>query len=145
MENNKDLNDLYKLYPEAFDSRYTDGFYFECGSGWYDIIEPVIKAIEAYNKSISDAEKEQWEYWKLYPVQVKEKFGTLRFYTNFGATSVDEAINKAEQLSCTTCMTCGKPGQLMAARWLYTACPEHTREGDEPYDVRRQRFMDEQN
>lgn len=63
-------------------------------------------------------------------VQVKEKFGGLRFYVQ-GAT--DEAysyIDFAERMSYRTCETCGKPGKTITNGWHYTACEEHTREED---------------
>lgn len=121
----KKLDDLINIYPKAFQS---DWYGFECKDGWYDIIEPVIKAIHEHN---IDMDNPQGRY--IYPEQVKEKYGTLRFYTNYVTTEIDKLVNDAEDKSVTTCEACGKQGELIANRWLYTACPEHTKEGHMPY------------
>jgi hypothetical protein len=60
--------------------------------------------------------------------QVKEKFGTLRFYYEGGNDYIDGMIAMAEAMSAHICETCGKPGTLRGRGWLYTACDEHARE-----------------
>jgi hypothetical protein len=62
--------------------------------------------------------------------QVKEKFGTLRFYWEGSlspetATRVEEAIDLAEARSTTTCEVCGEPGVLRAGGWMQTRCDAH--------------------
>jgi hypothetical protein len=115
------LEQLQTKYPKAFKNFYG----WECMDGWADIIEPIIKEIHAFN--------EKHDAILMYPSQVKEKFGTLRFYCNGTTDEVDELITKAEKQSAVTCETCGKIGELIASSWLYTACPKHTREGHKPY------------
>jgi hypothetical protein len=68
------------------------------------------------------------KYPKIEAVQVKEKFGTLRFYTNRSDEYIDGAISMAGQMSSVTCETCGKPGELQGGGWLYTACEEHIKD-----------------
>lgn len=58
-------------------------------------------------------------------VQVKEKFGTLRFYIDYGDDYVNGLIAMAESMSSVICETCGKPGQLRYNGWIRTACDEH--------------------
>ncbi len=63
--------------------------------------------------------------------QVKEKFGTLRFYyTGGGDRYVDGLVGMAEEMSSVTCETCGAPGKLRGRGWYYTACDEHTKKED---------------
>lgn len=62
--------------------------------------------------------------------QVKEKYGTLRFYYGGGDDYIDGLVSMAEEMSSVTCETCGKPGKLRGGTWLYTACDEHTRDYD---------------
>lgn len=62
--------------------------------------------------------------------QVKEKFGSLRFYLTSGTDNMFKYTDMAEELSQTTCETCGKPGKLITKGWFYTACEEHTKEQD---------------
>ena len=62
--------------------------------------------------------------------QVKEKFGTLRFYINGGTEEHYNYISFAESMSAHICETCGKPGKLLGRGWVYTACKEHASDGD---------------
>lgn len=66
-------------------------------------------------------------------LQIKEKFGALRFYWN-GTMSddarvrVEEALALAEARSACTCEICGKEGRLHTrGGWLATACAEHAK------------------
>lgn len=59
-------------------------------------------------------------------VQVKEKFGSLRFYYDGGDAEVSAMVRVVETLSGLTCETCGKPGTTDNRRgWVYTSCDEH--------------------
>jgi hypothetical protein len=60
--------------------------------------------------------------------QVKEKFGTLRFYYSGGDDFVDGVISFAENLSAVTCEKCGKPGKTRGGGWIQTLCDEHALE-----------------
>jgi len=62
--------------------------------------------------------------------QVKEKYGTLRFYMSSETQEMSNLISVAEDLSAVTCETCGKPGKERGRGWYYTACDEHTRKED---------------
>ena len=57
--------------------------------------------------------------------QIKEKFGTLRFYTSGGDDYTDGVIRMAEAMSGSTCETCGNPGTTGGKGWIKTACEEH--------------------
>jgi hypothetical protein len=63
-------------------------------------------------------------------VQVKEKFGTLRFYVNSATGEQYNYISFAESMSGVTCETCGSPGKRLGRGWVYTACEEHTKDDD---------------
>jgi hypothetical protein len=54
--------------------------------------------------------------------QVKEKFGTLRFYLTHGTDEMYAIIGEAQQKSAKTCETCGKPGRIRGRGWYYTRC-----------------------
>jgi hypothetical protein len=54
--------------------------------------------------------------------QVKEKFGTLRFYLTHGTDEMYAITDEAERRSASTCEACGKPGKLRGRGWLYTRC-----------------------
>ena len=59
-------------------------------------------------------------------VQVKEKYGGLRFYTNYSDSYIDGAISLAESLSLKTCETCGGQGAVIQRQGflqIQTTCP----------------------
>jgi hypothetical protein len=56
--------------------------------------------------------------------QVKEKFGTLRFYYYGGDDYVDGMVSMAEAVSACTCEKCGKPGTQNDKGWISTLCDE---------------------
>jgi hypothetical protein len=57
-------------------------------------------------------------------LQVKEKFGTLRVYTNGLTKAGWDALRKAEAASAKTCESCGQPGSLdRRFFWMRTLCP----------------------
>ena len=58
-------------------------------------------------------------------VQVKEKYGTLRFYMHYSTEEMEDLINEAENVSAKTCETCGQSGVLRGPGWYFTACDTH--------------------
>ena len=93
---------------------------FDVGDGWYDLIDILCGSIQNYidNNNIP----------QITVSQVKEKFGTLRFYTNGSNDLITGMIWMAERMSSRVCETCGKPGKFRGKGWFYTACDEHARE-----------------
>lgn len=61
-------------------------------------------------------------------VQVKEKFGTLRFYYDCGDEFVSGVTAMAESMSARTCEVCGNPGKVYHSGWVTTLCPTHAKE-----------------
>ncbi len=98
----------------------------ECGGGWSGLIRDLLGTLEGSLR----LEREQYIDGE-FPFridQIKEKFGTLRFYVSGAASdSMMEAIMEAESLSARTCERCGAPGAVRVSRagfWLKTLCPE---------------------
>lgn len=58
-------------------------------------------------------------------IQVKEKFGTLRFYYYGGDDIVQAYVNMAESMSSVTCETCGSPGITRSGGWIQALCDIH--------------------
>jgi hypothetical protein len=63
-------------------------------------------------------------------MQIKEKFGGLRFYTNAKDEYVSGVLAMAESMSYSVCEQCGAAGRMRGTGWLYTACDDHTRPDD---------------
>ena len=57
--------------------------------------------------------------------QVKEKFGTLRFYYTGGDEYINGLVSMAESMSGVTCEECGSPGETKGQGWLVTLCETH--------------------
>jgi hypothetical protein len=132
---------LCDKYPKIFRDRRGDMMTtamcwgFECGDGWYNIIDTLCCEIQGHIDSsvrvcavTGAAPLDQ-----VVATQVKEKYGTLRFYTASHDDTVEGMINMAEAISGSTCDVCGSPGRLTGKGWLSTRCEEH--EGETWYDV----------
>lgn len=117
--NEKALYDRFKTMYSGVDLPPTESlmcFGFECGDGWFNIIWNLSEELEKLHPNIK-------------ATQVKEKYGTLRFYIAGVPHEVFDdiymAIDQATLLSAKTCEECGAPGQLChAGYWFRTLCPE---------------------
>lgn len=105
---------------EAILRRIPDGWgrWIGVGRGWY----PIVTALD---RRLADLDR---GYRVL---QVKEKFGTLRYYWDRDETNPSETVweqgeefvRAAEVLSARTCDECGGSGSLLERRgWLRTLC-----------------------
>lgn len=64
-------------------------------------------------------------YPQIEAVQVKEKFGGLRFYTNISSNEQEAAISFAESLSYKICENCGTMQNIGQTKgWVSTLCKE---------------------
>ena len=63
--------------------------------------------------------------WQVVASQVKEKFGTLRFYYSGGDDIVSGIERMAESMTAVTCETCGAPGKSRSGGWIQTLCDAH--------------------
>ena len=105
MEENNELKEPFEL------------FRVECDKGWYGIIKPLFDYIEEYNKKNPDNE--------IKVLQVKEKFGGLRFYISHGDETLYKMIDKAENESLKTCEHCGsKENVIHTEGWIWTVCKD---------------------
>ena len=84
------------------------------GNGWRELINNLCEDIIAIDDTIE-------------VVQVKEKFGGLRFYIRRGNTEIYDLINNAESKSLNICEKCGskegvetKPNK--GEMWILTLC-----------------------
>lgn len=128
---------------------------FSCGDGWYNIIDTLCELLYAnYNRAKNTYEfikdkngKKLWsvskdlvtqeeidekrmvmeEEAKKIPIaiQVKEKYGGLRFYVNRATVEHYNYIAFAGRMSYHTCEECGAPGKLYIDGWHRTLCNIH--------------------
>jgi cell division ATPase FtsA len=105
----------------------------QCKSGIFDMFEKDMESVtnqEYKEKRLQDIIKDNFrEVPELIPQvtldQVKEKFGTLRFYYTGGDDYISGLVSMAESMSGVLCETCGKPGTSTRGGWIKTACKEH--------------------
>ena len=127
----------------------------ECGDGWYNIIDVLCglltseyrQAQSRYDFIKDKVDQPQWEGSKKIitqeqideakakldeetlkvpvAVQVKEKFGGLRFYVQAATKEHYNYISFAESMSYRTCESCGADGKTYTDGWHRTLCDIH--------------------
>jgi hypothetical protein len=93
-------------------NKVTDSDFFQVSLGWNLIIKNLIQDLIRLG-------------WNKEVIQVKEKFGGLRFYINEGTDEIHQRIGEAELESMKTCEITGRPGKLRTdIGWYRTLCDE---------------------
>ncbi len=83
------------------------------GEGWHQLLHNLEDQLNAMDPDFE-------------LLQVKEKFGGLRYYAGSKADGFHEAIHIAEEASFHLCEECGKHGETRSIMgWLKTLCEEH--------------------
>jgi hypothetical protein len=118
--------------------------------GWFDLVDKLCTDVETV---LGDDTK------KFRVLQLKEKFGALRFYYELGKTSdrrvdlvavsgtlslrsktegatkmdlVRRLVDEAEARSTQVCERCGRAGELRkVSSWLTALCDEHAKQAEE--------------
>ncbi len=95
-------------------------FGFECGDGWFPLIDGACELIQRHIESDG--------IQPLRALQVKQKFGGLRFYYQHGSDHAAAVVDLAESLSLHVCEICGAVGKsVQLLGWVQTRCPTHDR------------------
>ena len=90
-------------------------FGFECGDGWYWLLNQLMGNIHWYCKN------NKIEYPTI--DQIKEKFGGLRFYYSGGNQKIDGMVSLAESMSYHICEKCGTNKNVGRTEgWITTLC-----------------------
>jgi len=97
----------------------------ECGDGWYEVIRGLCMAVTKFYVASG-------EPIDLTVSQVKEKYGTLRFYYNLENNHTQdfydglrEIVRFWEEKSAFVCEECGKRGELRKdLPWILTLCDD---------------------
>ncbi len=114
---------LCEVAPHLFADRHMDMrttalcWGFETGPGWMGIIYEAALKLEPLIVAAKAKDPEAWEYGYFRASQIKEKYGTLRFYLSGGT---EEMYEIAEE----TCESCGKAGKLRGDGWYSTRCDQ---------------------
>lgn len=90
------------------------------GDGWFGILWRLCGDLEPLV-----AEFERTTGCQFEVLQVKEKFGGLRFSVNSANDAIRQRIQTAQRESLHTCEVCGQPGKRREGGWIKTLCDEH--------------------
>ena len=147
---------IREKYPKIFSQRCE----MSIGDGWYDIIDMLCGNIQnridnvadrhkwaiKWNNEVNDPDydwsdkasfikREEREVPELVEqvvvTQIKEKFGSLRFYYTGGDEYIRGLEAMAESMTCRTCEDCGSPGEPRSTekrRWVKVLCDKHAYE-----------------
>jgi hypothetical protein len=103
-------------------------FGFECGDGWEPSIRKTAEKLEPLLAAAKAKDPEGYSYGYYRTSQLKEKYGTGRWYLSGATDEAFDLVEKWEVETETICEQCGKSGELRGDGWLYTACSSHTKE-----------------
>ena len=120
--NLKNTKYLFKKYSKLFKGRKEPisqnlmAFGFDCNDGWFSLLD------ELCNKIYSYCKKNKLTIPKV--LQVKEKFGSLRFYVDSDSDNyIENLINEYEIKSSNTCEFCGNKGNIKKVKgWFMCRC-----------------------
>ena len=134
---------------------------FDVGDGWFNIINGLSMAIQSH---IAHNTRERWRCRKekrkfnamtreeqlkndwmarvipervhqVVVTQVKEKFGTLRFYYNGGDDAIRNYVQMAECMTYVTCENCGAPGKIGGQGWISVKCSKCSGDDIDEFDM----------
>ena len=116
---------LFEKYPVMFQDRVrpvtesTMGWGIEVGDGWFSLVDVLCEQLQG--------ETDQNGAPQIVAIQVKEKYGELRFYVGSASERQEAMTEFAEALSARVCEACGAPGSLRSSLsgWYAARCDEH--------------------
>lgn len=111
--------DLRKEFPGLMDQCWE----VSNSSGWDILVRSLLTQL---------SKRDDCEELKV--LQIKEKFGRLRFYVNYANEVVYELIDFTENLSAHICETCGSMDGVKTRgynRWQLTLCKKCDKEKNE--------------
>lgn len=113
---------------ERYPSIYTDAegaptldYGIACGEGWFPLLDTLSALI---------VERASARSLNVKTLQVKEKFGGLRFYLRGHDPYIGGLVDAAEELSLRHCERCGLPGRAYLGGWHRILCRTHFEEAN---------------
>lgn len=128
--------ELVKKYPKILRDYKGDkmetcmAWGMECDDGWYELLDKCMEKLQYF----CDLSSREGNEVQVVATQIKEKYGTLSFYTSiYGSNGIerdiiDNIIDAAEIKSAHTCEITGKEGTVCKrGGWYRTLCYEEAR------------------
>lgn len=127
---------MENAYPHMFSAPYGG---FAVGKGWWPLIEQLCGTIQRHVDWANDTRaallvanpynnKIPEPCEQVVIQQIKEKFGTLRFYYQGGDEYITGAVSLAESLTSHLCEECGGLGKVRHGGWVRVLCDVHEAE-----------------
>jgi hypothetical protein len=152
---------IREKYPLIFSQRCE----MSIDDGWFDIIDALCANIQGHIDNVARQRRWATEWndqvndpdydWsdkssfikreervvpdqveQVVATQIKEKFGTLRFYYQGGDDYIRGLESMADSMSARICEDCGKPGKKTTGGWIRTLCEEHAHEKEVQDELR---------
>jgi hypothetical protein len=131
--------ELVKKYPKILKDFRGDpkstcmAWGFECGDGWFSLLNTCMEKLQYFCNICSQHGNEI----QVVANQIKEKYGSLRFYYRIEGSNkietsiIEDIVSEAEDQSENTCEISGKPGNLCVRHgWYKTLSYEEARKNE---------------
>jgi hypothetical protein len=112
---NDRFQEFQSKYPNLFKEYPRSGFH--APDGWVELLHTLCSLVEDHITRLPDEIRSHVQC-----AQVKEKFGTLRFYMTETTPYINGAIEMAEMMSGDICETCGEKGKRRGGGYILTQC-----------------------
>ena len=103
-------------FPKMFVGRYGG---IAVGEGWANILVQLCQNIQHH---LDWKNKDSEVVPQVVIEQVKEKFGSLRFYYQGGDEYIAGLVSMAESMTGVTCQDCGDVGETRQGGWIRVLC-----------------------
>lgn len=130
------FTDFQKKYPNLFRTYPRSGC--DIRPGWENLIDNLCAVLEDAIKQLPEELREH-----VHVAQIKEKYGTLRFYMTQETPYISGAIAVAELLSEDMCETCGEKGKRRQGGWILTLCDKHHEENQKRREEEAKKWKEE--
>jgi len=114
--------EMQEKFPKMFSEPYGG---FCCGEGWWPILKSLCGQIQHH---IDWKARQGHDVPQVVVAQIKEKFGSLRFYYDGGDEYIDGLVSMAESWADHTCETCGELARKKTTGYIKTVCDKHYEE-----------------
>lgn len=117
---------LRAAWPLVFPQPLINDEPIRVGDGWFMLLWEFCHELEFLIAAVNEDQRVKYR-----AVQVKEKFGALRFYLHRETPLMTALIQTVEDKSAGVCDVCGKPGRMRSGEGverpmlMRTRCDEH--------------------
>lgn len=120
------MKDIVQQFPKIFKAgeNHDDVNWYGIPKGWHTTVQWLCSCIQWHCDNLQRRHKVEDDRFQVVCVQVKEKFGGLRFYTDGNDAYVDGLISMADTVCAHTCIDCGTTHNVIMRNtgWISPLC-----------------------